>query len=85
MKFYSAKHKVSGEFVSFWQTADDDGFMYTKLSLSNNECDTPFVASLEQVAKLIKGNLNNDWSIIVYDELKEAVENSMLEIVVIDI
>jgi len=34
-KFFYAKHKVTGEFVSMYNTADDEGMIYTHLGLSH--------------------------------------------------
>lgn len=84
-KFFYAKHKVTGEFVSMEHHADNEGMIFTGLGLSHWESDMPYMSSFEDLTRLLNGEYNDSWCTNVYDSLKKAIKKGEMEIVEVEL
>ncbi|EGF3885019.1 hypothetical protein ICM73_000228 [Shigella flexneri] len=84
-KFFYAKHKVTGEFVSMYNTADDEGMIYTHLGLSRWDSDVPYMSSEAEITRLVNGHMNDHFGVILSKDLKEVINKGYMELTEVEI
>lgn len=84
-KFFYVKHKITGEFVHVQYSEIDDATSFISLGLSKYESDQPYLTDKLQQERLLNGDLNNSWEVLIYDDLEKAIEENNLEIIEIEL
>ncbi|QMP18648.1 hypothetical protein CJ20_052 [Escherichia phage CJ20] len=84
-KFYYVKHKVTGEFVAFTTSSNNQGDTFTSLFLSRWDSDQPYLSTKEHLQRMAKGELNDSWDNIVNNCIKKAIQENQLEIIEVEL
>lgn len=84
-KFYYVKHKITGEYVAFTTSTNNQDDIFTSLFLSRWDSDQPYLSSREHLQRLVNGELNDSWDTVVNTCIKKAIKENQLEIIEVEL